>query len=291
MKTSYDVKLLNGSKQEVTYNGVEKVTLPAADGSGTKTFTAGEPLDEIIIPADFSAGDMPLEAPAGKVVRSAVIQRPANAETVIAKGSALAGIPGEYVTPGTGTEIVPDFSGGDQTVQAEGDTRWNEVTLKKPETLLPENLAKGVEIAGVVGKLEVKKAPHQILDRSSGTFELCDDMFDTPPTVITAPIFSSTGVTKIALNSVSQICQSAFQYCSSLEEVSMKGLKSGYGNLYSGHYAFASCRSLVSADISNMDYIPVGFFNGCSKLKNISLSTEIKCCGYYAFRDTAFLSD
>ena len=150
MKTAHNVKLLNGSKQEVSYTGVETVTMPGTDGQD-KVFTAGAPIDAMDISPDFSGGDMPLEAPEGYVVRSATIKKPEGAEQVIAKGETLAGISGAYVTPGTAREITPDFSGGDQTVAAEGDERWTEVTVKKPEGLVAENITKGVEIAGVSG--------------------------------------------------------------------------------------------------------------------------------------------
>ncbi len=151
MKTKYNVKLLDVNRQEVTYSGIETITLPDADSTGVKKFTAGDPLDNVPITPDFSGGDQTIDASEGYVMRSAVIQKPANAEQAIGKGKTLAGIEGEYVTPGTTKEITPDFSGGDQAVQAEGDERWDAVTVKKPETLLPENIAKDVEIAGVTG--------------------------------------------------------------------------------------------------------------------------------------------
>lgn len=264
MKTKYNVKLLNGSKQEVTYEGVETVTLPDADSDGVKQFTAGEPLDDFTVTPDFSEGDQTVEAPEGTVIRSGTITKPEGAEAVIAKGETLMGIEGEYVTPGTSKTVELDFSaaGGEtvvlekttvaftydegnegssaileaaaaasailvgepyivtwdgtpyecegqnigdyavglgdlslfggsgnqepftlmavagegfeagcftdtadtshtfsithgspavQTITAEGDERWSEVVINKPENLTPENIAKDVEIAGVVG--------------------------------------------------------------------------------------------------------------------------------------------
>lgn len=109
MKTAHDVKLLNGSKQEVSYTGVETVTMPGTDGQD-KVFTAGAPIDAMDISPDFSGGDMPLEAPEGYVVRGATIKKPEGAEQVIAKGQTLAGIAGEYVTNGTSKEIEPYFN-------------------------------------------------------------------------------------------------------------------------------------------------------------------------------------
>lgn len=262
VKTQYNVKLLNGSKQEVTYEGVETVTLPDADSTGVKKFTAGEPLDNVTITPDFSDGDQPIEAPVGYVVRAGTVKKPEGAEAKIAKGETLMGMTGTYVTPGTSKTVELDFSesgggetvilaettfttaldttygyfhritGGtpfvigetytiawdgtsyectgqdasaamqgavcvgngtawglsgnsepfvmawvndgltivsltdtaatehtakitqptdDQTITAVGDERWNEVVINKPDTLVPENIVKDVEIAGVVG--------------------------------------------------------------------------------------------------------------------------------------------
>lgn len=95
MKTKYNVKLLDVNRQEVTYSGIETITLPDADSTGVKKFTAGDPLDNVPITPDFSGGDQTIDAPEGYVVRSAVV--------------------------------------------------------KKPDTLLPENIIKGVEVAGIIG--------------------------------------------------------------------------------------------------------------------------------------------
>ena len=40
---------------------------------------------------------------------------------------------------------------GDQVIEADPDTVLTKVTVRKPETLVPENIAKGVVIGGVVG--------------------------------------------------------------------------------------------------------------------------------------------
>ena len=51
-------------------------------------------------------------------------------------------------------QIIPDFSAGDMTVAVEEGKLLREVTVVKPETLVPENVAKDVEIAGIVGTHE-----------------------------------------------------------------------------------------------------------------------------------------
>lgn len=48
-------------------------------------------------------------------------------------------------------EYEPNFSNGNQKVILEKGQLLKEFTLKKPETLLPEHIKKGVEVAGVLG--------------------------------------------------------------------------------------------------------------------------------------------
>lgn len=53
-----------------------------------------------------------------------------------------------------GMEIPLDFSAGDQSLAAPDGQAVKSATIKKPTTLVPENIADGVDIAGVVGTLE-----------------------------------------------------------------------------------------------------------------------------------------
>lgn len=57
----------------------------------------------------------------------------------------------------SGVEIVPDFSDGDMPVSAGEDILVKTAVIKKPETLLPDNIAEGVEVAGVVGTLSMQE--------------------------------------------------------------------------------------------------------------------------------------
>lgn len=50
-------------------------------------------------------------------------------------------------------DITPDFSLGNQFIVAQEGYAVKGATILKPETLIPENVAKGVEIAGVVGTM------------------------------------------------------------------------------------------------------------------------------------------
>ena len=49
--------------------------------------------------------------------------------------------------------VVPDFSNGDQLLTAPDGYAVKSAIYKKPETLIPENIAEGVSVAGIVGSL------------------------------------------------------------------------------------------------------------------------------------------
>lgn len=49
-------------------------------------------------------------------------------------------------------EVRPDFSLGDQVIEAPVKEIYSKVTIFRPEALIPANIMEGVEIAGVVGK-------------------------------------------------------------------------------------------------------------------------------------------
>ena len=51
-------------------------------------------------------------------------------------------------------EVVLDFSSGHQEVEADDEELYNKVIIQKPATLIPENIAEGVEIAGLLGTFE-----------------------------------------------------------------------------------------------------------------------------------------
>ena len=47
-----------------------------------------------------------------------------------------------------------DFSNGDQEVESPDDKLYTHITILKPEEFKPENIAEGVEIAGVIGTFQ-----------------------------------------------------------------------------------------------------------------------------------------
>lgn len=174
-----DVKLLKYDGTEQQYPGVDRVQL-ATVGGGTAIFSYGEAVEGIEISPDFSAGDMPVNAPAGKLVKSAVIVKP---ETLtpenVRKGVNVAGIVGDMIGDTEEITVPLNMPEGDQIIMPASEGKvLSKVTVTKPKTLVPENIRGGVEIGGVTGSF---KPPDSItaeisLDFSEGAMEVTPDV-------------------------------------------------------------------------------------------------------------------
>lgn len=109
---------------------------------------------------NFANGDQMESLPEGYAAKSVKIKKPENLTPEnIAEGVEIAGIVGtheggcdhniiEHI------EIALDFSNGDLTERLPEGYSANSVTIFKPDTLIPENIAKDVNIAGIVGTHE-----------------------------------------------------------------------------------------------------------------------------------------
>lgn len=105
---------------------------------------------------NLAVEDLTIEPSAeGKVLSKVTIRKPADlaAENILA-GKNIGGVVGNLVmTSGTETVIDPDFSGGNIEVTPAEGTHFSKVTVEKPDNLLPENIAEGIDIAGIIGTL------------------------------------------------------------------------------------------------------------------------------------------
>ena len=92
--------------------------------------------------------------PRGYLAISALVRKPAGLiPGNIKLGENVAGITGEY-DPKPETEEVSlpaDFFDGDMIVEPSEGKYLAKVTIGQPDTLIPENIADGVEVAGIVG--------------------------------------------------------------------------------------------------------------------------------------------
>lgn len=212
---SATVKIKGYSGAEFEYQNVPKVWLAApestADNPVLVPFTYGEAVDDVQIVPDFSSGDHTLKMPAGEMARSAVVKKPDGLiPGNIKAGETVAGITGEYEgeVPETEELTVPaDFTAGDMVlVPAEGKI-LSKATVQKPETLIPENIAEGVDIAGIIGNFiggsDVKWA--------SGTIEQASTASVTVEHVlgVIPDIFIVSNTTGIANGIIYNMCVSS----------------------------------------------------------------------------------
>lgn len=151
-----DVVLKGYSGTDTRYENVPKVWLTSADGESKVPFSYGEAVDNVPVELDFSEGDQVVIAPDGTLVRSAIIAQPENLVPENIKiGEIVAGIPGKFVGEGEAVSIELDLSRGNQVVLPVSDGKLlSQVTIIKPETLVEENIAKDVVIAGVMGSFQ-----------------------------------------------------------------------------------------------------------------------------------------
>lgn len=124
--------------------------------SGEKTiYSEGENIGSMEVDADFSNGNMILDGGSGKLIESVVVNKP---ETLLAENIKhnveIAGVVGSLVCEGQEKSVVLDLSDGNQEVLPEDGYLMSKVTIQKPPFLVPEYIAEGVEIAGVVGEFK-----------------------------------------------------------------------------------------------------------------------------------------
>lgn len=116
-----DIILKNRNGENIDYPAVKRLRAKKVDG-GTQIFGAYDP--ETLTPEK------------------------------LAKGEAVGNITGTMTVPTSEEKtIAPDFSGGDIEVTPGEGAMFSKVTVQKPETLIPENIAEGVDIAGIIGTL------------------------------------------------------------------------------------------------------------------------------------------
>lgn len=152
---SANIIIKNYSGNDVLYEGVKKVYFTGADGASKVPYTYGDAITTSVEP-DFSDGDMEVDIAEGTLVTGMTIVRPKNlVPENIKNGVSIAGISGMLATETEEVTVELDLADGDQEVlPATTGAAMSKVTITKPDTLIPENIAKDVEIAGIIGTHE-----------------------------------------------------------------------------------------------------------------------------------------
>lgn len=195
----------------------------------------------------------------------------------------------------TTVTVEPDFSEGNMTVAPEEGMFFSEVAVKKPDTLIPGNIAKDVDVAGVVGTLEGGGENElQLLAGGANGREwevnkIGSYMFYSNPTLTSETFTNASYVSDYAFYGAKKLtsinfpaCESiganAFRSCSILTDVSFPMLKTV------GGYAFVGCSSLKKIDLPECTSLGTGAFSGLSvekfslpKCKVVGMSAFCSC--------------
>ena len=147
-----EIVLKNYSGVPVTYENVDAVMFDTPEG-GTQVYTRGELIGGVRIGLDLKNGNQTVTTPEGTLANAATIIKP---DTLlpenIRNGITIAGVEGEFLGDTEELALSLSMADGDMVITptAEGKV-ISQVTIAKPEALIPENIAEGVEIGGVVG--------------------------------------------------------------------------------------------------------------------------------------------
>lgn len=119
-----------------------------------------EILENVSVTLDLADGNQTFVAPEGYLVKSGVIEKPATlVPENIREGTVVAGVTGTLADNPAyevleDVSITLDFEGGNQVITTSEGTVVASAIIQKPATLIPENIAEGIEVAGIVGTFE-----------------------------------------------------------------------------------------------------------------------------------------
>lgn len=135
-------------------NIVKGASIAGVDGERT-IFS----LEERTIDGDndltFAAGDFVVEPTSeDNAISKVTITKPsALVPENIKLGVSIAGVEGQLIGDGEEVTVALDMADGDMVIEPSEGKMLSAVTVQKPETLIPENIAEGVDIAGIIGTL------------------------------------------------------------------------------------------------------------------------------------------
>lgn len=132
-----------------THQAVEQATPSLTLNAATGEVTAEATQAAGLVAAGTKKATMQLATQAAKTVTPSAAQ-----QTAVASGKYTTGNVVVAAVPTEAKTVELSMPSGNQTVSPSSGKFLSEVTVKKPATMLPENIKKGVSIGGVVGTLE-----------------------------------------------------------------------------------------------------------------------------------------
>lgn len=221
------------SGQELTYENVEKVYFNSPGSTEKVPFSYGDTAENIPVTLDLTGGDQTITAPDGTLVKSAIIAKPEDlAPENVRKGKTIAGVEGNFIGDTEEVTVDLNMADGNQTVEpsAEGKV-LSKVNIIKPDTLIPANIAEGVDIAGIIGTLAAgggaAVAAGTFKPTSAGMYTLEHGLGVTPDLVF---IYALSGSSASGTNYITKL----LAISAKLKELSGWGYYHGWGNYQNG---------------------------------------------------------
>lgn len=251
-----------------THQAVEQATPSLSLNAATGEVTAEATQAAGLVAAGTKKATMQLATQAAKTVTPSAAQQTAVASGKYTTGNVVvAAVPTEEKT------VELSMPSGNQTVSPSSGKFLSKVTVKKPATMLPENIKKGVSIGGVVGTLESGGGgdidaliERTIREVTSNASKVGAYAFHGCMALTTANFPQATSIGEHALENCSSLTTASFPKATSL-----------------GIYAFSGCRSLTTAEFPQATSIGGSAFRYCYGLVTANFPQVITPIGNYAF--------
>lgn len=184
-------------------------------------------------------------------------------------------------------EVPVTFANGDMPIEADAGHLIKKIILQKPDTLKPENIRAGVNVAAVTGEFIGAREPYveftQDGDGNITSVKPCG--FTVIPTAMVSFYSKMTTIDFGASPNLAEIKGDAFKY-SGLASCEIPESVTTLGNTL-----FQNCTSLKSVSLpSGISAIGASTFNGCTALKTLVIPENVKSIGAYAFLNSGVTS-
>ena len=281
-KAGADIVLYDRTGAAVKYENVETITTDTPDAEQGATFTYGVAVDNAEYEPDFSEGNQKVTLEKGQLLKEFTLVKPEMLlPEYIKKNVKVAGVVGEFAGDEMEKTVLLNMAEGDQVIEADEDTVLTKVTVIKPETLIPANIADGVNIGGIEG---IHK------DYSKEIIEGTVVSVANAQVSQIAPyaFYINKVMEKADFPNCKTIGEAAFQGCSALVDISFPNCEviSGFSTFVGctalpevifpkctslgGGSTFMRCLSLSKVEFPLCSSIPNGAFSSCPKLVSVS---------------------
>lgn len=180
--------------------------------------------------------------------------------------------------------IIPNFAEGDMEVTPRNGEVFSKVTVQKPESLVPENIPKGVTIAGVEGSSSsggdldaylngsLTKISSEV--QTLRSYAIYDDPNDPTIVSIDFPLLERVGnygiynlryLETLKVDRLESVGNYFLGSCYIISELEFPALKTVGSNFLS------YCKALTKIDFGSLSNIPEGSFISCSALTAVIL--------------------